>query len=225
LTPALEVGKVPETALFFGAAHSGLEEFTSVEVAPAFELDETAGLKMAEIAEASTGAAALANATSADAAAPPATALMLVEATSRAPVAPIGTREAGSRVSIGRLSIAAPTAEQRAFISRDHAAVVIGPTGTLILEDRGTTNGTFLNGFRVSGPVMLVEGDEVRIGGGQNIAFNSKHTRFPEWSWRLIVVPATVEKPEGIQDESESLSGEPRPAKKAKTEPGDGHGE
>jgi hypothetical protein len=35
---------------------------------------------------------------------------------------------------------------------------------TLVLEDLGSTNGTYLNGEQVGGPQPLHEGDEIRIG-------------------------------------------------------------
>jgi len=48
-------------------------------------------------------------------------------------------------------------------VSRLHAALVWhGPT--LFLEDLGSSNGTYLNGKRVTGPVAVATGDAVRFG-------------------------------------------------------------
>ena len=48
-------------------------------------------------------------------------------------------------------------------VSRRHARV-IGENGALILEDLGSSNGTYVNGERISGAVELAPGDEIRIG-------------------------------------------------------------
>jgi len=48
-------------------------------------------------------------------------------------------------------------------VSRRHARVVLGPAGAVI-EDLGSKNGTYVNDRRVSGPIPVVDGDQVRIG-------------------------------------------------------------
>jgi pSer/pThr/pTyr-binding forkhead associated (FHA) protein len=49
-------------------------------------------------------------------------------------------------------------------ISRVHARVFHDPSGRLTVEDLGSTNGTFVNGNRISGQQPLNPGDEVRVG-------------------------------------------------------------
>src|SRR4051812_49517223 len=49
-------------------------------------------------------------------------------------------------------------------ISRVHARVFHDPSGRLMVEDLGSTNGTFVNGNRISGQQALNPGDEVRVG-------------------------------------------------------------
>jgi pSer/pThr/pTyr-binding forkhead associated (FHA) protein len=49
-------------------------------------------------------------------------------------------------------------------ISRVHARVFNDPSGRLMIEDLGSTNGTFVNGNRVSGQQALNSGDQVRVG-------------------------------------------------------------
>jgi hypothetical protein len=49
-------------------------------------------------------------------------------------------------------------------ISRVHARVFHDPSGRLMIEDLGSTNGTFVNGNRVSGQQPLNPGDQVRVG-------------------------------------------------------------
>lgn len=49
-------------------------------------------------------------------------------------------------------------------ISRVHARVFHDPSGRLMVEDLGSTNGTFVNGNRISGQQALNPGDQVRVG-------------------------------------------------------------
>jgi DNA-binding winged helix-turn-helix (wHTH) protein len=48
-------------------------------------------------------------------------------------------------------------------VSRRHARLVVTTEGT-VLEDFGSKNGTFRGGERVTGPVLLADGDAIRIG-------------------------------------------------------------
>jgi hypothetical protein len=48
-------------------------------------------------------------------------------------------------------------------VSRRHARV-LPDNGALIVEDLGSSNGTYVNGERISGPVKLAAGDEVQLG-------------------------------------------------------------
>jgi pSer/pThr/pTyr-binding forkhead associated (FHA) protein len=49
------------------------------------------------------------------------------------------------------------------FISTLHARIVPGPGGP-VLEDLDSTNGTLLNGARITGTTPLATGDEIEIG-------------------------------------------------------------
>src|ERR687890_2485279 len=49
-------------------------------------------------------------------------------------------------------------------ISRVHARVFHDPSGQLMVEDLGSTNGTFVNGNRLSGTQPLRSGDQLRVG-------------------------------------------------------------
>jgi pSer/pThr/pTyr-binding forkhead associated (FHA) protein len=50
-------------------------------------------------------------------------------------------------------------------LSRYHARVSLGPDGFCAVEDLGSTNGTFVNGLRLSVPKALKVGDTVELGG------------------------------------------------------------
>src|SRR5438034_7134564 len=49
-------------------------------------------------------------------------------------------------------------------ISRVHARVYHDAAGQLMVEDLGSTNGTFVNGARLAGAQALRPGDQVRVG-------------------------------------------------------------
>jgi pSer/pThr/pTyr-binding forkhead associated (FHA) protein len=66
---------------------------------------------------------------------------------------------------IGRHSEGAGRLADDDEISRAHARVSMDSRGLCAIEDLGSTNGTFLNGLRISSPQMLSEGDTIEIGG------------------------------------------------------------
>ena len=50
-------------------------------------------------------------------------------------------------------------------VSRRHARIRREPDGALVIEDLGSTNGTYLNGWRFPTPQRLSPGDRIAIGG------------------------------------------------------------
>jgi len=50
-------------------------------------------------------------------------------------------------------------------ISRTHARLSVDASGTCAVEDLGSTNGTFVNGLRITDPQALAEGDTLELGG------------------------------------------------------------
>jgi pSer/pThr/pTyr-binding forkhead associated (FHA) protein len=50
-------------------------------------------------------------------------------------------------------------------ISRTHARVTVDASNFCAIEDLGSTNGTFVNGLRISAPQTLSEGDTIELGG------------------------------------------------------------
>jgi len=50
-------------------------------------------------------------------------------------------------------------------ISRSHARVTLDASGFCAVEDLGSTNGTFVNGLRISVPQTLAVGDTIELGG------------------------------------------------------------
>lgn len=51
------------------------------------------------------------------------------------------------------------------FVSGWHARFMVTAEG-LVVEDLGSTNGTFVNGDEITGPTLLASGDQVTIGDG-----------------------------------------------------------
>ncbi|SDB80535.1 FHA domain-containing protein [Raineyella antarctica] len=70
--------------------------------------------------------------------------------------------QAGTYVVIGRSPECAIVLEDD-YISTRHARVVNGDQG-LYLEDMGSTNGTYVNGRRISAPTSVGTEDEIRVG-------------------------------------------------------------
>ena len=58
-------------------------------------------------------------------------------------------------------------------VSRAHARIFATPSGMMV-EDRGSRNGTFVDGVRITTPHLLVDGNTV--------TFGSEETVFREWS-------------------------------------------
>jgi len=55
--------------------------------------------------------------------------------------------------------------EQDPEISRKHLLIKINDTGEVFIEDQGSTNGSYLNGKRITGMHLVRPQDEVKVGG------------------------------------------------------------
>ncbi len=62
-------------------------------------------------------------------------------------------------------------------ISRSHARITLDRSGFCAIEDLGSTNGTFVNGLRLSGPQTLSVGDTIEVGGTTLGRPRAPHTR------------------------------------------------
>ena len=72
--------------------------------------------------------------------------------------------EVGQELQIGRSAGAEGRLGDDPEISRQHARISRNPQGELQVEDLGSTNGTYVNGQRISGPTVLNPGDTVQMG-------------------------------------------------------------
>ena len=77
----------------------------------------------------------------------------------------------GKRVSVGRVSDN-ELALNDASVSKIHAALTMNPQGTLLVADTGSTNGTFINGRRIS------YGEARQIEEGDVVGFGDVEVRF-----------------------------------------------
>jgi len=78
------------------------------------------------------------------------------------PVGLVYTLPVGSETLIGRDDEAdLPLGEPR--VSRRHAVIRVNPDNTVVIEDQGSSNGTFVNGIKVD-KRQLEDGDRVQIG-------------------------------------------------------------
>ena len=71
-----------------------------------------------------------------------------------------------------------------AEVSRRHSRLTLSPQG-YVLEDLGSTNGTFVNGERLSGPYLLIPGDQ--IGFSQKLVVSFEMA--PEAAAETVAVP------------------------------------
>lgn len=82
-----------------------------------------------------------------------------------APEARQGTSYAiGTEVTVGRAGGCAISLPEDTFVSSLHARVYVSDGGVLV-EDLGSTNGTFVNQTRVTTALPLARGDRLKVGG------------------------------------------------------------
>ena len=72
--------------------------------------------------------------------------------------------DVGQELQIGRSAGADGRLGDDPEISRQHARMSRNPAGQLVVEDLGSTNGTYVNGQRIAGPTPLNPGDTVQMG-------------------------------------------------------------
>jgi pSer/pThr/pTyr-binding forkhead associated (FHA) protein len=82
-------------------------------------------------------------------------------------VEPAATRgqvyDVGDEITVGRATGCQIALADDTYVSQLHARV-FRKDGQVFLEDLGSTNGTFLNRKKVSGPVALRRGDRLQVG-------------------------------------------------------------
>lgn len=69
----------------------------------------------------------------------------------------------GEEITVGRAATTTIPMPDDSFVSQLHARV-FRDAGSVMIEDLGSTNGTFLNGKRLTAPESITKGDRVQIG-------------------------------------------------------------
>jgi pSer/pThr/pTyr-binding forkhead associated (FHA) protein len=69
----------------------------------------------------------------------------------------------GGEITLGRAPSCAIGLPDDTFASQLHTRVFVAD-GAVWVEDLGSTNGTYVNGARVSSPLQLASGDRLQIG-------------------------------------------------------------
>lgn len=84
---------------------------------------------------------------------------------------PLSLKPGGRRVSVGRVADNEITLNDTS-VSKIHAAITLNQQGTLLVADTGSTNGTFINGRRIS------YGEARQIEDGDVVGFGDVEVRF-----------------------------------------------
>ena len=78
------------------------------------------------------------------------------------------------------------------FVGRKHLELIKDKSGNIILRDLNSTNGTFINGAKVTGEVYLRQNDRVRIGNTEIPWFSY----FPAERTEIYSPPTMVAQPQ-----------------------------
>lgn len=109
-------------------------------------------------------------------------------------------------ITIGRSNEGNDVIIDDPWVSRHHFQIVQDDDGSFRLADFGSTNGTYINGQRVSGEVELDENDIVRVGNTiipWKQYFYSSFGGFPETEQPFSAPPQTpVQQPNDIKPDS-----------------------
>jgi hypothetical protein len=84
---------------------------------------------------------------------------------------PLALKPGGKRLSVGRVSDN-ELALNDSSVSKIHAALTLNQQGTLLVADTGSTNGTYINGRRIS------YGEARQIEDGDVVGFGDVEVRF-----------------------------------------------
>ena len=80
------------------------------------------------------------------------------------------TFQLGQEITIGRSDSCTVTIPDDSFVSQLHARVYL-LQGAAVAEDLGSTNGSYVNGKRLTAPMQIVKGDRLQVG---NTIFEAK---------------------------------------------------
>lgn len=113
----------------------------------------------------------------------------------------------GAQLLLGRGQSGAGSLSGDRLLSRQHARFARTADGHYLVEDLGSTNGTFVNGERVTAPRLLQDGDRSAVGETTlEFVFDPEATRVPR------AAPAPASPPAPVQPYATPPPPPPRPA-------------
>ena len=99
---------------------------------------------------------------------------------------------------LGREGAPTPELSRDILVSRRHARVLRRPDGAFVLEDLDSTNGTYLNGWKIPAPQVLGSGDRILV--GQTVFEVELPRTALTVAQRSVVIPGTAFR-EGLRPE------------------------
>jgi serine/threonine-protein kinase len=117
---------------------------------------------------------------------------------------------------IGRLAPAEGRLSGDVELSREHARISRTPEDAYVIEDLGSTNGTFVNGRQIRGAQPLMEGDTIEVGGTTLLVSSSPSVAAPSAQGmpesRAAETRASVPQPDRSAPAEPAASATPVPA-------------
>lgn len=104
----------------------------------------------------------------------------------------------GPETTIGREKTNTIACDGDSSVSRQHARITESG-GAYVLEDLGSSNGTLLNGAKITGPSTLKSGDEIRFGG--------QHFRFEVEAVYAPSIPPAPSRPREVSRGEQAQQG------------------
>ena len=118
--------------------------------------------------------------------------------------------EVDEELVIGRSAEGEGTLAADIEISRQHARIASEPDGRFMIEDLGSTNGTYVNGRRLDGPSVLEAGDRIEVGASALVVQVSTPQPTPPSSDTIVPAPGD-EAPERAEEPETAVAVDPAP--------------